>query len=144
MWLSETISDMTPSFWYDLDDMEIIKYSDDSIIPFDMPWINMWDSIITQELIDPYPDLFEKSMKEIPNFIENIKSWNSFMFPDYLNKKYIPDWEDSTIKLKTYSEWWKLSLWETRDEFINFPKIYNKDSRWQNKEERKKMMDLFK
>jgi len=143
MWISETISDITPSFWYDIDDNEIIKYSDDSIIPFDIPWINMWNYIITQELIDPYPELFQKSMEEIPNFIEDIKSWKSFMFPDFVNKQYFPDKEDSTMEFKTYSEWWKLSLWETGEEFKNFPKIYNKDSRWKSKEERRKTINMF-
>lgn len=129
--VSETISNTTPPFWIDTDDWELLLY-------WDYP-----EGLMEKNMnADPFPYVISKLTELDSDLYQKIKYWKVWMFPNYPNKLYTPDFDKTTIDLKT--SWFEkpLNLANIWKEFDKYEDLWLPFQRWEEKDER--WFDEFK
>jgi len=82
---------------------------------------------------DPFVEVLKKTIDADPDFLENVKSGKTAMFPDIVSRLYVPDGNRSTITLKTcFGK--PLPLERLGQEFEAYEDLGSKHRRWDKKE----------
>lgn len=114
-WVSETISIAVPKF-------------DPSAPGFDLN-LKLTRGRKSELRSDPFVEVLKKTIDEIPNFLESVKSGITAMFPDMANGLYVPDGNRSKINLKT-GLGKPLPLERLGEEFEAYEDLGSKHRRW--------------
>lgn len=87
-WVSETISDTTPSL-------------DPQRSDLGRPNLKTAYRVQIERADDPFVELLSGTLEQIPDFSDRVAKGETAMFPNVVNGTYKPDGENSTILLKT-------------------------------------------
>lgn len=123
-WIGETIAVITPSFSIDTGDGEL-DFGDERE--------NFFANI--QKMVDPFPHLLSLHVREYPWIYEQIKNWDTAMFPNFIKKLYIPDGNDSTLTLTSSSHKWALKLYQVWKDFEQYEWFDVKEKRWRDSDD---------
>lgn len=130
--VSETIWNTTPSFSIDPEDWELIFFS-------------MFDKIMEKEFLkwDPFPSVVSTLTNLSPTLYQKIKNMKTWMFPNFLTKRFVPDDSNSKLLLRTWTSW-KLELlkyaWK---EFDSFQDLWTGSERWISMSDKEMMNMVF-
>jgi SAM-dependent methyltransferase len=83
---------------------------------------------------DPFVEILKKTVDTVPDFLENVKSGKTAMFPDLANGLYAPDGNQSKMKLRTGLEK-TLPLERLGQEFEAYGDLGLKFRRWGKEED---------
>ena len=83
---------------------------------------------------DPFVEVLKKTIDAVPDFLENVKSGKTAMFPDIVSGLYVPDGNRSTIALKT-GLGKPLPLERLGQEFEAYEDLGSKHRRWAKEED---------
>lgn len=123
-WVSETISRSTPAI--DLDKPDF------GLSTFDITFRNKHE--ING---DPFVEVLDKSLAELPAFTKKVHQGKVAMFPDIFNGFYRPDKDHSRLTLKTGEDPQKpLKLEDVDEEFMNYEDFDLEYRRWKGREEK--------
>jgi len=112
-WVSETICIATPAI--EVTDTEV-RYKTE-----DPQEIMLADA---KNKLDPFPQILALSIEQLENFVNRVKTGNTAMWPDIINRDYKPDKIHSTIKLLTGTSTEHIELSEIGEEFYDYPIEY--------------------
>lgn len=117
--VSETIWDSTPSFCLDPEDWELTLFNE-----FDKYFVNIFTNL------DPFPKVMSLLTNLSPELYQKIKKGKVWMFPNFLNKLYIPDGDNSKLLLKTWISKKLVNLGDAWMEFDSFEDLSTGQKRW--------------